>query len=755
MRGARGGRAGVLLAAALWAGSCGGRGAVPPSELSVVLVTLDTTRADRIGAYGARVVPTPHLDRVAREGVLFEEAIAQAPLTLPSHATLFTGRYPPFHGVRHNGTYQLPASETTLAERLRQAGFETAGFVGAFVLNRGFGVEQGFDVYDEVPVSRYRGGRDQIFEAERTADDVNRRVFAWLDRRGAGRFFLWVHYYDPHDPYQPPETPARSLAGDGYDREISYVDACFGDLLKRLRKEGLLDRSLLVVAGDHGESLGEHGEKTHGLFLYESALRVPLLLRAPGLLPAGGRVRGPVELADVAPTVLDLLGLPPLENAQGRSLRARISGEEDATDAVVRTETLLPWLDFGWSELRAVREGPFKYIEAPVPELYDLRQDPREEVNLATVEPERVARLAAMLAGWKEGAEGTAPTEASRGLTAEEEAMLRSLGYLGGDGRNRAPGEGERLDPKQGVKLVAQIGKAKMRIAEGDPAAAIRLLEEVLRADPRNPAALNMRAAALVDLGRLEEAEAQALEALAVSQDGGGAGRMAGKQARQILAKCAWRRGRLAEAESFYRRLVEEQPWDVVTAVELARVVREAGRGAEARKLVEERLAREPRDGYALALRLELQLDAGDREGALESARALADVRDGYSPALARAAELLMESGDPKRAVACLEVAIEQTRRPDAGLVRGLAEAQLAAGDLEAARKSFRALVSLLPGRPWPRYQLARIAAREGKVEEARAHLLDAIRLDPSFEPARRALREIEAMRLGAAGRTS
>lgn len=721
-----------------------------PSELSVVLVTLDTTRADRIGAYGgAGKVPTPHLDRVAREGVLFEEAIAQVPLTLPSHATLFTGRHPPFHGVRHNGFYQLPVSETTLAERLREAGFETAGFVAAFVLNRGFGVEQGFDVYDEVPVSRYRGGRDQLFEAERTADDVNARVFEWLDRRGAGRFFLWVHYYDPHHPYRPPETPARKLSGEGYDREISYVDACFGDLLARLRGDGLLDRALLVVAGDHGESLGEHGEKTHGLFVYESALRVPLLMRAPGLLPAGRRVPGPVELADVAPTVLDLLGLPALENAQGKSLRARISGEQDAAEAVARAETLLPWLDFGWAELRAVREGRFKYIEAPVPELYDLREDPAEEVNVATFEPERVERLAAMLAGWKEGAEGTATADASRGLTAEEEAALRSLGYLGGDSRHRAPAEGQRLDPKQGVKLLAEMGKARERIAEGNPSAAIRLLEEVLRADPRNPAAMNMRAAALVDLGRVEEAEAQALEALAAAHEGRGEGRVVGRQAREILAKCAWRRGRLAEAEARYRRLLEEQPWDAVAAVDLARVLRETGRAAEARATVEERLARDPRDGAALALKLELQLDEGDRQGALETARALADARDGYAAALTRAAELLAEAGDPKRAVACFEVAIEQTRRPDAGLLRGLAEAQLAAGDLEAARKSIGALVGLLPDRPWPRYQLARIAAREGKVDEARGHLLDALRLDPSFQPARRALREIEAARLG------
>jgi len=743
-------RLGSLLPAALlgvWTAACGGR--ADPSELSVVLVTLDTTRADRIGAYGGRSVPTPHLDRIAREGVLFEEAISQVPLTLPSHSTLFTGRYPPSHGVRHNGVYQLPSSATTLAERLREAGFETAGFVGAFVLNRGFGIEQGFDVYDQVPVNRFREGRDQIFEAERTADEVNERVFEWLDRRKGGRFFLWVHYYDPHHPYRPPDTPGRTLAGEGYDREISYVDACFGDLVGRLRKKRLLDRALLVVAGDHGESLGEHGEETHGFFLYESTLHVPLLMRAPGLLPEGRRVAGPVELADVAPTILDLLGLPPLEDAQGRSLRGRISGQEGATEAVARAETLLPWLDFGWAELRAVREGRFKYIEAPTPELYDLKQDPREEVNLATIEPERVAQLASLVSSWK--GEATSSNEAVRGLTAEEESLLRSLGYLAGDSRTLSNAPSDRLDPKQGVRLLGEIETARRRLARGEAMAALRLAEEVLRSDPRNPAAINIRAAAYLDLGQLDRAEAEAKAALTLAREGIGETRSASRQALGTLATCAWRRGRLEEAERYYRQLVQEHPWDPSGAVHLGRVLRELGRAEESRRLVEEVLARDPEDGFALALRLELELDAGDRERALETARVLSDARAGYAGALVRAGQLLLESKDPRRAAACFEVALEQQKRPDAKLLGDLGSAQLQAGDLEAARKSFAALVELLPTRPWPRYELALVAARENRLEEAREHLLEALRLDPTFEPARRALRQLEEAPRGAA----
>ncbi len=735
---------------ALWAiFLLGCRPSVPLSELSVVLVTLDTTRADRIGSFGGTAVPTPNLDRVARDGVVFEETVAQAPLTLPSHATLFTGRYPASHGVRHNGFHRLPEAETTLAERLRGAGFETAAFVGAFVVNRGFGLEQGFDVYDDVSLNRFRGGADQILAVERSADEVNARVFHWLDRRKAGPFFLWVHYYDPHHPYKPPEKPTRSLSGEGYDREISYVDACFGDLLDRLREKGLLDRALLVVSGDHGESLGEHDEKTHGVFLYEAVLRVPLLMRAPGLLPAGRRVPGPVELTDVAPTILDLLRMSPLERAQGRSLRARIAEEEDGRGILAHAETLLPRLDYGWSELRTVRDGRFKFIEAPRPELYDLRRDPREEVNLASAEPERVQEMAALTADWARATdEGAAEGAAARTLTAEEEAMLRSLGYLGGDAF-RGPRTGARLDPKDGIELLARVEEARERWSRGDAEGALREIEGVLEGDPQNPAAMQLRAMTLADLDRLREAEAQALATLTAVREDPGARRVVTPRARGILAICYRRQGRIAKAEAEYRSILAEDPWDVTTVVELARLLRETGRPDEARRLAEDLLARDGSNAFALGIRLELELDAGDREAALRTASAIADARAGYVAALTRAAGLLLEAGDPKRAAACLETALGAHRKLPPDLVRDLGHAQLAAGDLDAARLSFQALSRLRPMKPAPHYQLAVIAARKGDLEGAREELLLALRLDPSFEPARHALREIEGLRLG------
>ncbi|MDX1390408.1 MAG: sulfatase, partial [Acidobacteriota bacterium] len=336
----------VVLAVILVAGGCSDP--VPPSEFSVILVTLDTTRADRIGAFGGEAVPTPNLDRAADEGVVFENAVSPVPLTLPAHGSIMTGRYPASHGVRHNGIYRLRGSEITLAERFAEAGFATAAFVGAYVLNAGFGVEQGFSTYDDLPFDSYASeGLPGLYEAQRTADEVNAAVFDWLDHRPDGRFFLWVHYYDPHDPYDPPEKPSRTLHGSGYDREISYIDACFGDLVRRLERDDLLDRTLLVVVGDHGESLGEHHEKTHGVFLYKGAVDVPFLIRAPGLVPEGRRVSGPVGLVDVAPTLIDLLGFAPMSRAQGRTLKPWIAGGFDHVEGIAYAETLFPRIEFG------------------------------------------------------------------------------------------------------------------------------------------------------------------------------------------------------------------------------------------------------------------------------------------------------------------------------------------------------------------------------------------------------------------------
>ena len=715
-----------------------------PRSLSVILVTLDTTRADRIGAFGGTAVPTPTLDALAREGTIATDATSQVPLTLPSHATIMTGRYPASHGVRHNGIYKLRPEEETLAEHLKSAGFATAAFVGAYVLNRGFGIEQGFDVYDDVPVDRFAGGRDQIFEAQRSADAVNAQVFRWLDGHPQGRFFLWVHYYDPHEPYAPPETPGRTLSGSGYDREISYVDACLGDLVKRLRREGILDRALLVVAGDHGESLGEHGEKTHGLLLYQGALHVPLILRAPGLVPKGRAVGGPVELADLAPTILDYLKLPPLPAAQGKSLRARVEGKDDGRAAVAHAETMMPRLEFGWSDLSMIRESRFKYIRAPRPELYDLKRDPEETRDLAREDTDRAGELASALSSWSAATTDTAAGEAShRTLDPDEKAKLNSLGYLtGGSGGTASAGT---IDPKDGIAEIAALDAAREKLDAGDAAGALAGASVIVARNPRNHQAHVTKILALIRLNDLKEAEQEALRTLAAASGEDPAAAVLTDRARGLLASVYRLQGRTKDAEACYRRMIAFDPSNEGAAVDLARMLIDTGRLDEARRLTDGVLAKDARNGMALAASFQLATKAGNDHDRLEVARLLADAGAGDPPTLVEAGGLLMRAHEAARAAVCYEVAAGQQDPPDPELLGRLGLARMEAGHLAGAEEALTAAAKSRPSDPRAIYLLGVVARKKGDVVSARERFTRALSLDPAFAPARLALDRLEA----------
>jgi arylsulfatase A-like enzyme len=357
-----------------------------PAPIGVVLITLDTTRADRLSPYGLMDVSMPHLERLAREGIVFDQASSVAPLTLPAHCSIFTGLFPPRHGVRENADLALASGHTTLAEILQRQGFKTAAFVGSVVLDPERGLKQGFDEYGGVSQTTLKG-RATSMAAEtrqRRADEVIDAATRWLGRlrqgyggQGSSHFLLWTHLNDPHRPYDPPE-PFRSRYLDPYIGEIAFADSQIGRLLDALEQRQLLDQTVLIVAGDHGESLGEHGERDHGIFVYESVLRVPLIIRAPGLAPR--RVGEVARLVDVMPTILDMLGLP-APAMDGVSLFDVMRGRRQNMDLEVFAESTYP-LRFGWSPLRALRGGRYKLIDAPRPELYDLERDPYEQRNL-------------------------------------------------------------------------------------------------------------------------------------------------------------------------------------------------------------------------------------------------------------------------------------------------------------------------------------------------------------------------------------
>jgi arylsulfatase A-like enzyme len=429
-----------------------------------VLVTIDTLRADRIGCYGAADAETPTLDALAARGVRFETAISPTPITLPAHATLLTGQDPPRHGARHNGYFRLTEAVPTLAEALRGAGFATAAFVSAFVLDARFGLARGFDVYDDR--IGLHGGRQLVVGVEsRPADQSVNAALSWLDA-APDRFLLWLHLYDPHAEYDPPEPYRSRFRGRPYDGEIAFADAELGRLLAAIHSKWGERGTLVIATSDHGESMGEHGEPTHSLTLYDATQRVPLLLAGPGL-PRGQVVREPIaRLADVAPTVLALAGLPPFDPIDGESLLPTLV--PGAPPRTAWLETLAPQLDFGWSPLLGVRTATHKYVRAPRPELYDLGADPGELSNRAPEEPQLVAEFDALVTA--RALEST--TSAQRSVSAEERAQLEALGYLASTTAPASPtplGVVGGPDPKDQLPLLTPLFEAMSLLARSAP----------------------------------------------------------------------------------------------------------------------------------------------------------------------------------------------------------------------------------------------------------------------------------------------
>jgi arylsulfatase A-like enzyme/Flp pilus assembly protein TadD len=477
----------------------------PPADApNVVLVTIDTLRADHVGAYGAKSVSTPTLDGLAREGVRFETAITATPLTLPSHATLLTGRDAPEHGVRHNGTFKLGDEALTLAERLRDAGWATGAFVGAVVLKSRFGLDQGFDVYDDEVTGEPSAAGGFI---ERPASEVIDAATAWLDRADRP-FFLWVHLYDPHMDYRAPAEFAERFPGRPYDAEIAYADAQVDRLLSHLDESGQLERSVVVVTSDHGESLGEHGEKTHSTALYDSVLKVPFLLRGPGV-PRGRLVERLVRLKDVAPTLLSLAGVAPLDTATGEDLTPLFAAAADADPAadadaerIAYSETLATMLDNGWAPLHSIRTEDWLYVRSPRPELYDVREDPHQLDNLIESEPERVKEEHARLDALVDRALENEVNGTSLDLDAETRAQLHALGYAVTD----APVIDTGIDPKDGRKYLPLLHRAMGAYAAGEFEIAEQLFVEVTKKLPASGRSHSQLASIYYQSGRYDRA---------------------------------------------------------------------------------------------------------------------------------------------------------------------------------------------------------------------------------------------------------
>jgi arylsulfatase A-like enzyme/predicted negative regulator of RcsB-dependent stress response len=449
---------------------------------SVLLISIDTTRADRLGCYGRGGASTPNLDRWAAEGVVFENAVTSVPITLPAHASLMSGLLPHRHGVRDNGIYRVPDETPTLAALLAEAGYDTAAVVGAAVLDRQYGLDRGFKRYEDSV------GRMGLAIAERDAAAVTGAAAA-AARSLRKPFFLFVHYFDPHAAYDPPPPFAERFRGDLYQGEIAYVDEQIGRLRRELEGLGLLQDTVVVITSDHGESLGEHGEPTHGVFLYQATLRIPLIIVAPERWRGGQRVATLASLIDVPPTLLELTGQRVPGALDGRSLAHAVEGGAPGL-RWLPLESEFGYNSYGWAPLSGVSDGALKWIDAPEPELYDLVADPAERRNLVAARPEDGERLAAVRRTLVAEDRRSAPARAASERTESERlARLAALGYTGVGAGPRGPMSG-LPDPKRAIGGLESINEARRLMGSRRFAEAERTLQQVIERSPRNLSAL-------------------------------------------------------------------------------------------------------------------------------------------------------------------------------------------------------------------------------------------------------------------------
>jgi len=672
---------------------------VDRGALNLVVITLDTTRADRLGSYGYPNAGTPNFDALAQDGVLFDHASTAAPITLPAHSSLFTGRFPPQHGVRDNGGYFLNDKEQTLAETLKARGYATAGFIAAYVLDSKWGIAQGFDTYfDDFDLSKYK-----VFSMgaiQRPGNEVVDKALPWIDHELAEQrgkpFFAWMHLYDAHAPYSPPEPFKSRYPDNPYQGEISFADAQVGRVVQFLRERGLYDRTVIVVIGDHGESLNDHGEEGHGFFVYESVVHVPMVVRAPYSSMKGRHVTDSVRSIDVMPTVLDLLGVPKPAGAQidGVSVTPLMSGARPDLGLEAYAEAVYPLHHFGWSDLRALRQGRYKLIAAPRPELYDLQEDPKEATNVFAARKalgdRMLARLAEMEAHFKSSAQ--AKSEAVE-IDPDAKARLAALGYVGsfvasvGDDGSRAG----LADPKDKVHLFNKISSAReLGRDDSELAAAMAMLEDVLKEDPK-----------VID-------------------------------AWFTLGNMAGRRGRQEDAIAHFKRALALKPDDEEAVINMAHAYRKMGRDDDALVGYRRFLDLDPKNAQVHYEIAQIMIDRGDYATAATELKAALDVEPKMAAARNAMGVVALNQGDLPSADAQIRQALEL--KPDVRLAHfNLALLAEKRNDLAAAEVEYRRELELHQNNFKAAFNLGKLYESQRRPAEQEAAYRQAIAANPEF----------------------
>ncbi len=559
------------------------------SRPSVLLITLDTVRADHLSCYGYSRIQTPNIDRLAVEGLRFANAYTQVPITLPSHAVILTGTYPMFNGVRDFTSPGLPAGIPTLAEALRHNGYHTAAFVSSFVLNSMWGLDRGFETYDD-DMGPDLGESAQLFLVQRPGDRTVDRALDWISRnsgRNSGRnssepFFVWLHLYDAHSPYRAPDPYRTRYRSRPYDGAIAFDDAQVGRVFARLRQLALYDNTLVVLTSDHGESLGEHGEAEHGFFVYDSTLHVPLILRLPRSCQGGpcghpeqtgqsaqtSRLSLPVSTVDIASTIAQVCRIPSADSGgfQGHGLLTGLTESPKAAsgsqDDAVYAESYYPRNSFGWHELRAVVTSKYEYVEAPRPELYDLRDDRVEHSNVITAHAAAASALHAQLAAFASRFTTTRTLAPPKSPDPETVEKLRSLGYTA----YRSARTGAKADPKDKIATFNQILHAGDLSRQGEYKEADRILSELVRQEPALYVVHFERGENYLAWGQAESAKEEFRKTLSINP--------AFDQAALGLGRAYMLSGEDREAAASFELALRSNPGNFLARVALAKVYR-------------------------------------------------------------------------------------------------------------------------------------------------------------------------------------
>ncbi len=673
--------------------------------VNVLFITLDTTRADRLGCYGYQKALTPALDGLAAQGVLFERAYSPAPLTLPAHATMFTGLYPPEHGLRTNGRGRLDASIPTLPSLAATSGYDTGAFVASFVVDSKFGLDPGFAVYDD-DLSTAEAA-DEAIHRQRDGKLVVDAALNWLKQpREKKPFFCWVHLYDPHYPYLDHQAEfGDQFAGRPYDAEIAYTDRQIKRLLDHLSEVGLAEQTLVVVVGDHGEGLGDHVERTHGYTLYESTQHVPLVFRLPGKMRAGYRAVEPVSLVDLTPTLIDLLGLRKPGAMTGRSLRPALSGTTiDNRPCFGATDD--PFLQNGWSPLQYLVDGNFKYIRTSQPEFYDLKLDPGETKNLAGPgnSQETVAEMARLDSALDQFQRSLIPRKTtSVQLSAEERRALESLGYLGGRREGGQASNGEELpDVKDMLPFDVASQEAQDLLHAGKIKPAIEKFRDIISKSPAHLSARVFLGEALQHEGQLKEAIASYLEALKIKPDS--------VNALVHLGTAYAAQGRIKEAITQFDEAVRVEPESATARYNL---------------------------GLALA-----QLNRLDE--AVEHYRAAIEHDEAFPDVHAALGNALVAMGQTDEAIS--QFRLEAGMNPRAVEARVNLAVLLSKTDPKAAHGYLLEAIQTAPQNPQAQYNLGAFLLQQGKAAEAIGPLAEAVRLMPSHPRAKDELEKARRM---------